>query len=309
MVKMLLSIIVFFLFFTFFTTKQDGHFYYVSAANNHNDEIAAKTSQEGIVQNNHNYITVTINPGNKPTITLKTNCNLVSEALKEAGINYTKEDRISPHPDTPLTDGIKIEVVFVEKKIFTEKAILNFQTISKEDKSMPAGSKIIVQEGKQGIVENTIRIYYKNGEETTRGVVSQKILVKPVEEIAIIGTKTNMDTKTLASRGFSSSGSSFKIIDIINMEASAYDPGPISCGPYANGYTCTGIKAGFGVAAVDPSFIPFGTPLYIDGYGYAIAADRGSAIQEDRIDLCYNTYQEAIMFGRKKVKVYILKRI
>jgi 3D (Asp-Asp-Asp) domain-containing protein len=49
-----------------------------------------------------------------------------------------------------------------------------------------------------------------------------------------------------------------------------------------------------------------GTGMYIPGYGFAVAADRGSAIKGNRIDLCYDTYREAIQFGRRKVKVYLL---
>jgi 3D (Asp-Asp-Asp) domain-containing protein len=61
------------------------------------------------------------------------------------------------------------------------------------------------------------------------------------------------------------------------------------------------------VAAVDPRFIRLKTPLYIEGYGYAIAADKGGAIKGSKIDLCFNTYEEAVRFGRKTVKVYLLR--
>jgi 3D (Asp-Asp-Asp) domain-containing protein len=92
------------------------------------------------------------------------------------------------------------------------------------------------------------------------------------------------------------------------MEATAYYPGPESCGIYArNGRTYTGKKAGFGTVAVDKRVIPLGTKLYIEGYGYAEATDIGGAIKGNRIDLCFETYREAEMFGRRKVKVYILE--
>jgi 3D (Asp-Asp-Asp) domain-containing protein len=66
------------------------------------------------------------------------------------------------------------------------------------------------------------------------------------------------------------------------------------------------MKAEKGVAAVDDRVIPMGTRMYVPGYGFAVAADRGSAIKGMRIDLCYNTYAEAKQFGRRKVKVYLL---
>jgi len=94
--------------------------------------------------------------------------------------------------------------------------------------------------------------------------------------------------------------------EILTMEATAYYPGPESTGIWADGYTSTGLRAGHGVVAVDPEVIPLGTALYIPGYGLAVAADVGSAIKGNRIDLCFDTYEEALFFGRRPVEVYIL---
>jgi len=50
-----------------------------------------------------------------------------------------------------------------------------------------------------------------------------------------------------------------------------------------------------------------GSRLYVPGYGHALAADVGGAIKGNRIDLCFDTYNEAIQYGRRTVKVYILE--
>lgn len=90
--------------------------------------------------------------------------------------------------------------------------------------------------------------------------------------------------------------------EALYMEASAYLPtdGGGDC------VTATGMRAQRGVVAVDPSVIPLGTNLYIPGYGMAVAADTGGAIVGDKIDLCMESYGEAINFGRRGVEVYIL---
>ncbi len=88
----------------------------------------------------------------------------------------------------------------------------------------------------------------------------------------------------------------------ISMEASAYLP---SDGNGA-GITATGDIARRGIVAVDPDVIPLGTRLYIPGYGTAVAADTGGAIRGNKIDLCMESYGEAINFGRRPVDVYIL---
>ena len=61
-----------------------------------------------------------------------------------------------------------------------------------------------------------------------------------------------------------------------------------------------------GVIAVDPSFIPLGTRVYIPGYGEAIAEDTGGAIKGRIIDLAFETYEEAVHFGRQEIEIYIL---
>jgi 3D (Asp-Asp-Asp) domain-containing protein/peptidoglycan hydrolase CwlO-like protein len=71
-----------------------------------------------------------------------------------------------------------------------------------------------------------------------------------------------------------------------------------------NGITATGLQAGKGIVAVDPSFIPLGTRLFIEGYGIALAADTGGWIKGNRIDLCFNTLEECFRYGRRRIYVY-----
>ncbi|USG67249.1 S-layer homology domain-containing protein [Brevibacillus ruminantium] len=62
-----------------------------------------------------------------------------------------------------------------------------------------------------------------------------------------------------------------------------------------------------GIVAVDPEVIPLGSHLYIEGYGYAVAADIGSAVKQDRVDLFFGSRVEALQHGIKDgVTVYIL---
>ena len=72
-------------------------------------------------------------------------------------------------------------------------------------------------------------------------------------------------------------------------------------------YTATGTLAVRGAIAVDPSVIPLGTRLYIPGYGIGRAEDTGGAIDGNRIDLSYNSVNEAFQWGRRTVTVYILQ--
>ncbi|MBO0439527.1 3D domain-containing protein [Candidatus Enterococcus ikei] len=58
--------------------------------------------------------------------------------------------------------------------------------------------------------------------------------------------------------------------------------------------------------AVDPSVIPLGTKLYVEGYGEAIASDTGGAIKGNIIDLHFSDVSQCIEWGRRQVEVTIL---
>jgi len=61
-----------------------------------------------------------------------------------------------------------------------------------------------------------------------------------------------------------------------------------------------------GTIAADTKYYPFGTRMYVPGYGWGTVEDRGGAIKgEDRIDIFYNSHQEALQWGRRKVHVTI----
>jgi 3D (Asp-Asp-Asp) domain-containing protein/peptidoglycan hydrolase CwlO-like protein len=69
------------------------------------------------------------------------------------------------------------------------------------------------------------------------------------------------------------------------------------------GTTATGIPAGPGVVAVDPSVIPLGTRMTIPGYGEGVAADTGGAITGNRIDVWVATAAEAAQWQWKTVTI------
>jgi 3D (Asp-Asp-Asp) domain-containing protein/peptidoglycan hydrolase CwlO-like protein len=76
-----------------------------------------------------------------------------------------------------------------------------------------------------------------------------------------------------------------------------------STGYCLRGTTATGIPVGWGVIAVDPSFIPLGTRMFVPGYGEGVAADTGSAVQGAVIDLWFPTCAQALRWGRRTVTI------
>lgn len=92
----------------------------------------------------------------------------------------------------------------------------------------------------------------------------------------------------------------------ITVKATAYTASCEGC----SGTTATGINLKANpdkkVIAVDPSVIPLGSKVYVEGYGEAIAGDTGGAIKGNRIDVFIPSHQDAVEFGVKQLKVTII---
>jgi 3D (Asp-Asp-Asp) domain-containing protein len=105
-------------------------------------------------------------------------------------------------------------------------------------------------------------------------------------------------------------------IESMEVMATGYTAGIESTGKGPShpqyGITFSGVRVRKGTVstiAADTSIFPLGTLLYIPGYGYGIVADTGSAIKGKKIDLFFLNKKEVYTrWGKKKVKVYVLKK-
>jgi len=162
------------------------------------------------------------------------------------------------------------------------------------NRTLGPGRLVKAHDGTDGSVKKTYRVTY----------VDQK----PVKaELLLEERKEAQATLFYMGRGgVTSDRGSFGRKKVLDMMATAYDPGPASNGWSNRGRTRTGRKATFGEVAVDPRVIPLGSVVFVEGYGLAIASDTGSAIKGKRIDLCYDSSRTANNFGWKKVRVHVL---
>jgi 3D (Asp-Asp-Asp) domain-containing protein len=71
------------------------------------------------------------------------------------------------------------------------------------------------------------------------------------------------------------------------------------------GVTSTGAAARRGTIAADPARYPYGTIMYIEGYGRGVVEDCGGAIKGERLDLFFESHREAVQWGRKRLPVKI----
>lgn len=99
----------------------------------------------------------------------------------------------------------------------------------------------------------------------------------------------------------------YEVLKTVTVEASAFTAECKGC----TGKTAYGINLkqnpDIKLIAVDPKIIPLGTKVWVEGYGIAIAGDTGGSIKGHKIDIFVKTKKIAYNWGRKKVKIKILK--
>lgn len=250
-------------------------------------------------------VPVTINVGNK-TIETKTYETTIKEALNQLEISYDEDDRINPGLLTDISQNIEINITKIDTERVVETEKIQNTTIYKDNNNMDIGKSKVVQKGSSGSKEITKEKIYENGKLVAEKVIDEDIIKNPVPKVVEKGNKAIL----VSSRG------NLNYSNTLIMESTAYDLSYQSTGKRPGdkyyGITASGTKARPGVVAVDPRVIPLGTKLYIESvgggkdYGFAVAEDTGSAIKGERIDLFFTSHSQAMAYGRRRVKVYIL---
>jgi 3D (Asp-Asp-Asp) domain-containing protein len=92
----------------------------------------------------------------------------------------------------------------------------------------------------------------------------------------------------------------------VRMWATSYSASRAGVSPDARnfGITASGKPLTKGLVAIDRRYIPFGTQMYVPGYGYALAADTGSGVKGRWIDLGYD--DDNYVSWHQYVTVYFL---
>lgn len=213
----------------------------------------------------------------------------VREALSEAGIAVRPKDIITPALTSLTKPGQEIRVVRVEEKIAEQKVSIPFRKQTISDHTLEKGLYRTLRRGKPGLAWETVKITYHDGKAVKREVLNYKVVRAPEDQVVAMGTITSV------SRG----GLRLNFEQALMVVATAYT--------FTGRRTATGLAPEVGMVAVDPRVIPLGARLYIEGYGFAKASDRGSGIQGNEIDVFLETKEQCRSWGRRTVKVYVLK--
>lgn len=254
-----------------------------------------------------------------------TTSTTVADFLSKQGIKLGENDRVEQGMDEIVKPGSSVKVVRVEKVTDVVEESTDFTVQTKKDNSLLKGKEKVVQNGKAGKVERTYEVIKEDGKEVKRNLQNEKVVKKPVNKVVAVGTKAPAPApapaKAVASNTSKAAApkSSGKVVQAsaprneapsggkeFYVSATAYTASCNGC----SGITATGINLkanpGAKVIAVDPSVIPLGSKVWVEGYGTAIAGDTGGAIKGNKIDIFVPTKDQAYSFGRKKVKIKIL---
>jgi 3D (Asp-Asp-Asp) domain-containing protein len=213
--------------------------------------------------------------------------------LEEQHVALGPHDFATPAPDTPIgrNTAVKITRVTVdtEVEVSTGEPVTTWQMRTRQNLR-----RVLVQRGYAAKRTLKTRITRHDGIEISREVVSDNKIRKPYFNLTLFNRagQPAWTYNLLKCR-------------MVKMRSTGYYVGEKTV---PSDTTYLGHKLQRGLVAVDPAVIPLGTRLYVEGYGYAFAADTGSKIKGLRIDLAVKDKYEEARFNRSNVPVYILEK-
>jgi 3D (Asp-Asp-Asp) domain-containing protein len=235
--------------------------------------------------------------GKRIVVITKTKNSPVRDVLDKAGVKYDiGKDLIEPPLEDILVYPRIIRVWRITEDIEVSTAAPRV-VVAQKIKSYSNLRPVIYKKIKIVSETTRTRVVRKDGVETLREVVEKSNSVRYEEYLHLLDAKGKKAVVT------------YRLNDCPKkkMVATAYYPGdPLA---WRDGtVTYLGMKMARGIVAVDPRVIPLRTRLWIPGYGYGYAADTGSAIKGNRIDLGVNNADEEKPWMHRKVVVYMLGR-
>ena len=193
----------------------------------------------------------------------------------------------------------------VTSRIQVEEKEIPFDTQYVESDKLLPGTSQIQEEGEKGIWRQVLKTFEAGGQTVDQQIVASFELKSPKRELILRNSKP-VPKKVIIQNSNPEGVESFvldqeNIRKTLTVEATAYT--------FTGNKTATGVDPREGLIAVDPKVIAMGSKVYVEGYGYAIAADTGGDIRGNRIDVFFSTLRQCIDWGRKPVHIYVLKTI
>jgi uncharacterized protein YabE (DUF348 family) len=219
----------------------------------------------------------------------------VADFLKQQGIQLNDLDQVKPDLFYPLKEYQAVEIIKVPKVSDVVEEPVNYTVVTKNNAEIPQGLTEMVQNVETGVAKNTYEVIIRNKKETKRSLTGTKTIKKSKHKIVAVKAE-KPEAPPANTEGKE-----------IYVTATAYTGDCSGC----SGRTATGIdlrsNPNMKLIAVDPSVIPLGTRVYVEGYGYALAGDTGGGIKGNKIDVFFSTKSAAYQWGLRRIKVRVVK--
>lgn len=227
----------------------------------------------------------------------------VANALKFLNITLSPDDIVNVPLEQTVEEGLPIIVDRVEYKEETVTEAVPFATTTKKTDSLQIGETAIEIPGENGEKEVTRRAKFVNGNLAQADTLSEKFFKNPVTQVKLVGTQPKMNGKVVIQDGTitDENGNVYHYNKVITGSCTAYTANP-------GARTATGAVARRGLVAVNKNQIPYGTKLYVPGYGICTASDTGGAMMNGTtlVDVYMDSESECFRFGRRNLSVYVL---
>lgn len=228
----------------------------------------------------------------------------VDDIIHQLGLRLEELDMVQPSLEQEIGDDFlgEIKITRVVEEVVTAKQPVKYSKVTRNNQSLDKGVVKTVQSGKDGLRSVTEKVVYHDGEEFSRTVLEEKVEKEPVEEIQEVGTNVYIAT----SRGQT------RFDMVMYVTATGYCSCSQCTGPGDGTVTASGARTKANHTIAASSQFSFGTEFYIPYFsknsnrGIFEVEDRGGAIKGNRIDIYFNTHEEALKFGRRTLKVYVL---
>ncbi len=213
----------------------------------------------------------------------RTRRETVADLLAEQGMVLTGLDRIDPPLETPLEAGIQIKVTRVERRFEVDEDVTKYASVWEPDYELEIDNSRLDQEGVNGITRYRYQVTLEDGEPITSTLQDVWLAQEPITKVLKYGAN-------IVLRDLETPNGPLTYWRKVTMFATAYTPSTSGTPKDAPWYgrTRIGLKAGYGVVAVDPSVVRLGSRVYVPGYGAAIAGDTGGGVIGRWIDLGYD---------------------
>lgn len=236
------------------------------------------------------------------TVTGWTQADTVEAALAEAGAPLVGLDYTVPAADGPVpADGV-IRVVRVRETVLTEQTLIPRETVYQALPEVDLDTVQTLTAGADGILRRYVRVRYEDGVEVSRAVEREVTAQAPAPQVIGYGAKITVRTVQTADGPLEY----WRAYTVYATSYSASRAGvPRSARNF--GITASGKRLTIGMVAVDRRYIPFGTRMYVPGYGFAVAEDTGGGVKGRFIDLGFDDWN--YVSWHQVVTVYFLTPI